>query len=159
MHAGSSAISEKKAISGVYEYFENLLGGMDFEYEYRTPESADQASKRADLQGELAKLDSRETRIRLAYENGVDTLEEYKENRERLRKIRNALQSQISDLESSSYEKPSKETVLSRVQTVYDVIKNPDIDYDTKGTLMRSLVEDIVLDKKNQRLIFHLYIS
>ncbi len=161
MHAGSSAISEKKAISGVYEYFENLLGGMDFEYEYRTPESADQASKRADLQGELAKLDSRETRIRLAYENGVDTLEEYKENRERLRKIRDALQSQISNLESasSSHEKPSKETVLSRVQTVYDVIKNPDIDYDTKGTLMRSLVEDIVLDKKNQRLIFHLYIS
>lgn len=37
MHSGSSFISEKKAICGVYEYFEKLLDGMDFEYEYRIP--------------------------------------------------------------------------------------------------------------------------
>ena len=40
-----------------------------------------------------------------------------------------------------------------------DVIKNDAIDYDTKGIFMRSLVEDIVYDKKNGKLIFHLYIS
>lgn len=159
MHKESSAISEEKAISGVYEYFEKLLAGMDFEYEYRTPESTDQAGKRFCLQSELEKLDSRESRIRLAFENGVDTLEEYKENKERLRKIRDAIQDQIAELEQSHSNKPSRDTVLSRVQTVYDVIKDPDIDYDTKGNFMRSLVEDITLDKENKQLIFHLYIS
>lgn len=160
MHAGSSSISERKAVSGVYEYFDKLLGGIDFEYEYRTPGSTDQTSRHADLLNELTKLDARESRIRLAFEKGVDTLQEYKENKERLQKIRDAIQDQIAGLKSpSAHEKPSKDTVLSHVQTVSDVIRNPDIDYETKGSFMRSLVEDIVLDKKNNQLIFHLYIS
>ncbi len=160
IHNGSSAISEKKAISGVYEYFEKLLNGMDFEYEYRTPESEDLTAQRASLQSELEKLDSREARIRLAFENGVDTLEEYKENKERLRNIRTSIQNQIAELDDAPLsKKPSKDTVLSCVRNVYDVIKDPDLDNDTKGTFMRSLVEDIVLDKENKQLIFHLYIS
>ena len=160
MHDGSSSISEKKAIAGVYEYFEKLLGGMDFEYEYRTPESADLASQRASLMNELEKISSREARIRLAFENGIDSLEEYKENKERLQRTRVAIQNQISELDSAaSPKKPSKETILSCVRNVYDVIKDPDVDYDTKGTFMRSIVEDIVLDKKSRQLVFHLYIS
>ena len=160
MHDGSSSISEKKAIAGVYEYFEKLLGGMDFEYEYRTPESADLASQRASLMNELEKISSREARIRLAFENGIDSLEEYKENKERLQRTRAAIQEQISELDSAaSPKKPSKETILSCVRNVYDVIKDPDVDYDTKGTFMRSIVEDIVLDKKSRQLVFHLYIS
>ncbi len=160
MHSGSSFISEKKAICGVYEYFEKLLDGMDFEYEYRIPKTADLDTQRRSLLQELEKLASRETRIRLAFETGVDTLEEYKENKERLQKNRAAIQAQIADLKTpSSCEKPSKDTVLSHVRNVYDIIKNPDIDYETKGTFMRSLVEDIVLDKENKQLVFHLYIS
>lgn len=160
MHNGSSSISEKKAISWVYEYFEKLLGGMDFEYKYRIPESADLASQRASLMNELEKLASREARIRLAFENGVDSLEEYRENKERIHRTRAAIQEQISELDSAaSPKKPSRETVLSCVRNVYDVIKDPDVDYVTKGTFMRSIVEDIVVDKENKQLVFHLYIS
>lgn len=160
IHNGSSAISEKKAISGVYEYFEKLLNGMDFEYEYRAPESSDLTAQRSSLQSELEKLDSREARIRLAFENGVDTLEEYKENKERIRNIRASIQNQIAELDAApSHKKPSKDAILSRVRNVYDVIKDPNVDNNTKGTFMRSLVEDIVLDKENKQLIFHLYIS
>lgn len=160
IHNGSSAISEKKAISGVYEYFEKLLNGMDFEYEYRVPESSDLTAQRSSLQSELEKLDSREARIRLAFENGVDTLEEYKENKERIRNIRASIQNQIAELDAApSHKKPSKDAILSRVRNVYDVIKDPNVDNNTKGTFMRSLVEDIVLDKENKQLIFHLYIS
>lgn len=160
IHSGSSAISEKKAISGVYEYFEKLLNGMDFEYEYRAPESSDLTARRSSLQSELEKLDSREARIRLAFETGVDTLEEYKDNKERIRSIRTSIQNQIAELDAApSHKKPSKDDVLSCVRNVYDVIKDPDVDNDTKGTFMRSLVEDIILDKENKKLVFHLYIS
>ena len=133
---------------------------MDFEYEYHTPESADLASQRSSLMHELEKISSREARIRLAFENGVDSLEEYKENKERLQRTRAAIQEQISELDSAaSPQKPSRETVLSCVRNVYDVIKDPDVDSDTKGTFMRSIVEDIVVDKENQQLVFRLYIS
>ena len=154
------SISEKKAIAAVYEYFDKLLAGMDFEYEYRPPKAVEQLSQHDSLLEELDKIASRESRIRLAFENGVDTLEEYKENKERLKRARMDVQKQLDELcGAPPSQKPPKEDVLARVRTVYDIIKNPDVDYDTKGAFMRGLVEDIVYDKKNSRLIFHLYIS
>ena len=52
----------------------------------------------------------------------------------------------------------TKSDVLKNVQTVYDVIKNDAIDYDTKGIFMRSLVEDIVYDKKTATSLPSLHI-
>ncbi len=160
IHKGSCCISEKKITEAVYKYFEKLLNGMNFEYTYHPPESAEIKRKQDSFTKELEKLNTREQRIRIAYENGVDTLEEYRENRARLKKVREELEARISDFQPSSpATTPSRQDVLSKVKTVYDVIRNPDIDFPTKGTLMRSLVEDIVYDKENGKIIFHLYIS
>ena len=159
-HLESHYISESKVLAAVYEYFEKLLDGMDFEYAYRPQKTDDTLSLQKSVEDEIAKLASREARIRLAYENGVDTLEEYAENKKRLKIERERLVWQLVGINSvPEKEAPSKDTVLDRVRTVYDVIRNPDIDDDTKGSFMRSLVEDIVFDKKNGRLIFHLYVS
>lgn len=160
MHPDSCSISEKKIINAVYEYFEKLLDGMNFEYTYHPPQSTEKKEKQDSLTKELEKLKTREQRIRLAYEKGIDTLVEYGENKARLKQAREELEAKISDLNpQSSTAIPSKQDVLSRVKTVYDMIRDPDIDYPTKGTLMRSLVEDIVYDKENEKMIFHLYIS
>jgi hypothetical protein len=66
----------------------------------------------------------------------------------------------MADLKSqSSTDIPTKQDVLSKVKTVYDVIRDPDIDFPTKGTFMRNLVEDIIYDKEHGKITFHLYIS
>lgn len=159
-HPESHYISEKKVIAAVYEYFEKLLDGMDFEYKYHPQADNDTLSLQKSVEDEIEKLASREHRIRLAFENGVDTLEEYAENKKRLKIERERLERQLSDIQQAPKDEiPSKETVLDRIRTVYDVIKNPDVDDDTKGSFMRSLVEDIIYDKGNGRLLFHLYVS
>ena len=109
----------------------------------------------------MKKLSTREERIKLAYENEVDTLEEYKENKKRLKAVRVDLEQQLMSLDTNttSVASPSKEDVLNKVRTVYDVIRDDTVDYETKGFFMRSLVEDIVYDKKNGKMIFTLYIS
>ena len=109
----------------------------------------------------FVKLSTREERIKLAYENEVDTLEEYKENKKRLKAVRVDLEQQLLSLDTNttSVAIPSKEDVLNKVRTVYDVIRDDTVDYETKGFFMRSLVEDIVYDKKNGKMIFTLYIS
>lgn len=159
VHHESCSISASKVTEAVYEYFESLLAGMDFEYTYRPPETPDRIDCRNQFEAELKKLDVREERIRLAYENGIDTLEEYKENRLRLKAARAELEEKIEGLEVETDSRPSKEYVLEKVKTVYDIIKNDDVDFETKGEFMRSLVEDIVYDKENGRLIFTLYVS
>ncbi|WP_243856990.1 recombinase family protein [Mediterraneibacter gnavus] len=159
IHSESCSISEKKVIAAIEEYFEKLLSGMNFEYSYRAPETGEKIPKRKSLEAELDRIATREERIRLAFENEVDTLEEYKQNKERLRKVRDDILNQINNLDEDDENVTSKEDVLKNVKTVYDVIKNDEIDYDTKGSFMRSLVEDIVYDKKSGKLIFHLYTS
>ena len=158
IHTESCSISEKKVIAALEEYFEKLLSGMDFEYSYHS-ETGEKISERESLLSELDKISNREKRIRIAYENEVDTLEEYKRNKERLRKDREDILMQLENLNKNNEDAKTKSDVLKNVQTVYDVIKNDAIDYDTKGIFMRSLVEDIVYDKKNGKLVFHLYIS
>ena len=159
IHTESCSISEKKVVAALEEYFEKLLSGMDFESSYHSAETGEKISERESLVSELDKISNREKRIRLAYENEVDTLEEYKRNKERLQKDREDILEQLKKLDKNNEDTKTKSDVLKNVQTVYDVIKNDAIDYDTKGIFMRSLVEDIVYDKKNGKLIFHLYIS
>lgn len=159
MHAESCSISEKKVVAALEEYFEKLLSDMDFEYSYHSAETGEKISERESLLSELDKISNREKRIRIAYENEVDTLEEYKRNKERLQKDREDILMQLENLDKNNEDTKTKSDVLKNVQTVYDVIKNDAIDYDTKGIFMRSLVEDIVYDKKNGKLVFHLYIS
>ena len=159
-HEGSMSISEKKLTAAVYEYFEGLLNGDNFDYVYRAPEQPEVSSRRTELLEELNKISVREQRIRLAFENEIDTLEEYAENKKRLKMAREKVEKELSEFEAEAPATgPSKADVLAKVKTVYDVIKDPNVDNDTKGNTIRSLVESITYDKENQRLEFLLYIS
>lgn len=156
MHPGSSSISEKILISSVMEYFEKLLNGGDFSFSYRSP--VEKEPDDSIYQKELDKLTVREKRIKDAYEAGIDTLEEYKENKQRLlaerERITELLQAvQVTESDTSA----DKEKLRTRVQTVYDILKDDSTDYETKGVFIRSVVEDIIWDRKNNTLTFHLY--
>lgn len=160
IHEGSVSITEKKLIRHVFQYFEKILARADFQYEYRTAIAPVQESELTLLEEELTRLEVRERRIRLAYENEIDTIEEYKENKTRIQANREELEKAI-ELYSKSTETMSlsKNEARNQIRHVYDVISNPNIDYQTKGILLRSIVEKIVYDKPNQKLIFYLHFS
>ena len=93
----------------------------------------------------------------MAYETGVDTLEEYKENKERLLQERERLEKQFAQLQEAPAAPDAKEGFLKKVQTVYDIIENPEIGNETKGVFIRSVIEEIIYDKEQDTLTFHLY--
>lgn len=159
VHKETSGISEKELINGVLEYFEKLLAGAEFTFSY-LPSSQDdpEACQETYYKIELEKLSLREQRIKYAYESGVDTLEEYKENKTRLLAERKRLEELLSQTQKEP-PKMTKENYLSKIQTVYDIIKDEEIDYEMKGTFIRSVVEEIIYDKKANTLTFHLYSS
>ena len=160
MHKESSGISEKNMISGVLEYFEKILNGAEFTFSYIPPESDEETCEETYYQIELEKLSQREQRIRYAYESGVDSLEEYKENKTRLLEERKRLESLLAEIaQKEEPPKVTKDHYLSKVRTVYDILKDDDISYEIKGTFIRSVVEEIIYDKKTNTLTFHLYSS
>ena len=100
--------------------------------------------------------------MRDAYENGIDTLEEYRENRRRLSAERDELTQALDQLRRSAAPPeniPGRQEVVRRIQTVYDLLINPAVDYATKGNALRSVVKYIEFDRKNDRISVRYYIS
>mgnify|MGYP006870760635 FL=1 len=137
----------------VLDYLKQLLDGADFQYIQKTTAPV-QNDELEQLKQELARLSTREQRIKLAYENEIDTLEEYKENKIRLQKQRESLLKSIHELEEQKPAAPSRENALSQIRTVYDILCDPDVDNSTKGNIIRTIVDQIVFDKEAKKVYF-----
>lgn len=163
MHEGANTINEHQLEDGVFEYFEQLLDGADFSFSYRAPKSmSDLPDEKAVFEKELEKIDQRKIRIREAYEAGIDSLEEYRENRRRLEEEAARIADLIRESEVKKVDSDPgrhKAEMLEKIRTVYDIVKSDSIDYETKGGFMRSIVEKIVWDRKSNTLTFYLYCS
>ncbi len=159
LHPESCGITEKKLCAAVLTYFDQLDNGVDFEFSYRSLKNEKEVfSEKEQYQKELDKLSVRESRIREAYEAGIDTLEEYKVSRERLLKERERLNELIDAVpEPVRDEKKDRAELLKDIRTVDDVLKDDTVDYETKGVFIRSVLEDIVYYREEERLVFHLY--
>ena len=159
-HKTSVALSVKKAEEAVIEYFDLVLAGADFTYVRKEQPAADKTAAIEQLQKKLSKLSARESRIRDAYESGIDSLEEYKANKERLISNRLQLESELEKLRKEQEEKEvSKEDVLHEIKSVNDILKNPDVSYEEKGTLIRTIVDQIVYDKESGKMYFDIIVS
>lgn len=158
-HPGSSYIARNRLEKSVLEYFEKLLDGAEFTFSYRSPAAEKKADDTKIYQRELEKLEHREKRIKEAYQAGIDTLEEYRENKKRLQNERQRLNELILSQKEDNKHDPDadKKVLLSSIQTVYDVLKNDEVDYETKGVFLRSVLEDVIWNREENSLTFHLY--
>lgn len=159
-HKTSVALSVKKAEEAVTDYFDQILSGAEFSYVRKSQPKDSNDLEIERLQKDLSKLEIREKRIREAYESEIDTLEEYKANKERLTASRLKLNSQIENL-LHDQEEPEIDTekILREIKSVNDILKNPDVRYEEKGLLIRSVVDQIVYDKEEGKMYFDIIVS
>ncbi len=148
----SVSISEKKLAGGVLSSIQKILETGDIPYRYIPPESENAEQIRL-YEEELARLQARRERVRQAYENGVDALDEYRKNKQRLTKESARLQAQMEKLRESE----TADSPTAQAPDISSILLDPDIPYETKGQALRSIIEKIVYDKKNKKLIFYYY--
>ena len=53
----------------------------------------------------------------------------------------------------------NKEDVLHEIKSLNDILKNPDVSYEEKGTLIRTIVDQIVYDKESGKMYFDIIVS
>lgn len=164
MHSGPAGISVRKAEAAVFDYFDRILAGEEFTYVYKRPAAAKEESKAEALKKEIERIETREQRVKYAYENGIDTLEEYKENRLRLREQRRKLEEELKEMTEEKEEEDSlpaitREEVLGEIRSVNDLLRNPDVSYEEKGVLIRTIVDQIVFDREAGKMYFDIIIS
>jgi len=100
----------------------------------------------------LDKLDAREKRIREAYEDGVYTLDEYKERREALEGERQNAIKQLDGIKSDLINPSGQESINKRMKSVYDLLTDKDTDLDIKYKTAHFLINKVVFDKTNKTL-------
>ena len=86
-------------------------------------------------------------------------MEEYKANKERLTASRLKLNSQLEHLLNDQEEELDTEEILREIRSVNDILKNPDVDYEEKGVLIRGVVNQIIYNKEEGKMYFDIIVS
>ncbi|MBP9574040.1 MAG: hypothetical protein KBE49_04260, partial [Agathobacter sp.] len=110
---------------------------------------------------ELDQIAVKEARVKLAYENGIDTLEEYGANKKRLAEERQSLQKELDRVltPAAPPETISKEDFRKEIKNINDILKNPEEPAEKKGLLLRSIVDRIVYEKASGTMYFDFFVS
>ncbi len=159
IHPGSCSVSSLKAEAAVMESLRSVLETGEVEYSYEQREKKLDTDKFDLIQKSMDRLEVKELRIREAYESGIDTIEEFKNNKARLQKEREQLMEELEELRSQKEEDvPGKEVLLERIQNVYDLLQSPDVENDDKGNAVRSIIKKIVYIKESKTFCFYYYV-
>ena len=103
----------------------------------------------------ITSLEEKEERIKQSYINGIDTLEEYKQNKEMLLKEKERLTTKLSTLEKPSIEKYKKE-IIENGKKVYEILTNDKISLEEKNDIVNKLINKVEYDGEiNNLTIFY----
>ena len=101
----------------------------------------------------LKKIDSKFERIKTAYQNGIDSLEEYKINKEKISLEKSTLETKLNELEYQNKLEIKKEKVYFKCEEAYKILNDNKIDTQIKFDISHELFETIVYDKSNDTLL------
>lgn len=109
----------------------------------------------------VAKLDIKLAKIKDAYIDGIDTLEEYKENKQRIQAERDQLTEKIEHLSEDSpaaiSEEDRIEKLLDNIRITLEILKDENATQVKKGNTIRNIVEKIVYNKADNTYAFYYY--
>ena len=95
------------------------------------------------LLSELEKFKEKERRIKEAYMNGIDTLEEYKENKNFLEDQKNMVNSQIEKLKDKKQVKKKEDLIKEQLKTLYNILIDEKIDMQRKYEVSHMIIDKI----------------
>lgn len=148
----SHSITIAKLNAAFVEALESCLEMDELNIVYNTPKQKQSAEKAYDklIVAEERKL----ARVREAYENGIDTIEEYQKNKQRITEAICKLESE-RDAESGIDRNAKTKDLKSSIQEVLTAVKSPDLTEAAKRDLICEIISHIVFDKNAHSL--HLY--
>lgn len=99
------------------------------------------------LLSELSRYDDKLTRIKEAYKNGIDTLEEYKESKKALEDERQELNNKL-ELLKKNLDDENGESIYKRAKSVYELLTDDSVPIDVKYKASHFLINKITFYKQ-----------
>lgn len=156
--AAKNSISSLKLEPAVLESIKSVLDTGKITYRKIEAKTEDTADLKTILEDQIKKIDVKLQRIKEAYMNGIDTMEEYKENKRIVQGEKDSLEKQLSELKEEKISTKNEDNdMLMRVKNVYDILSSDSVDATTKNEVLRSVVEKIVYDREEDELKVYYY--
>lgn len=154
----SNSISSLKLEPLILSAFDTILASGEINFSYKEIIPIEEINERELLEEQLKMISLKEDRIKQAYRDGIDTLEEYKRNKEI---IENERQEIAQRLEECSLTKPEpideKEIMLQDVENVHKYISSEEYTNQQKNDMLRSIVDKIIYNRENNTLDLFFY--
>lgn len=150
----SNSVSENELIPAILLVLQTVISSGDIDY--INEKKVNNTSDTYIFEQQLLRLEEKYKRMKAAYINGIDTLEEYKQNKTLIEKESEALKNQLKEKKAAPTSDNSQDLV-SRISNVYKLLTNDTIDNLTKNISMKSIIEKIVFNKKEGLLDIYFY--
>ena len=157
IHQGSNMIGEQLLLEQLQISLSTIIYTGKINYSV-VPKPKKNSFEIASLEKSLTKIELQEQRMKSAYIDGIDTLDEYKINKELLKTQKTEFQNKLIQLTTPNI-KDTLKNMLDRVNNVYDIIVSENFDYIQKGEALRSILEKIVYSRTDGFLEFYYYYS
>jgi len=104
------------------------------------------------LNEKLKKLESRESRIKLAFQDGIDTAEEYKENKLEITEERQATIERLEIIKEEAIKSKGEKGFYKEVEGVHELLTDPTVDMEIKHKTANFLINKITFTKQERLL-------
>lgn len=149
----SHSLSIRKANKAVIDALENAIKTLDFEIMPATTESKEIT---VDFDKIIKSEEMKLKKIKEAYINGVDTLEEYQQNKSDI--LNTIEQLKKEQLKTTDNNVVDKKSFSKKIVNVVEFIKDDNNSEQAKNEVLRTIISKIIYEKENKQLhiIFHL---
>lgn len=90
-------------------------------------------------------------RIKEAYQAGIDTLEEYKENKKKIMEVIKLLENEKAE-QLKKLPQSSPNELRNKIKTAIDLLTAPDISESDKNKVLKTFINKIVFDRKASQI-------
>lgn len=150
----SHSLSVAKADKAVIQALEEAVGNLQFNV---VPIPTDRKSNCIDYQALIDQEHRKLLRCKDSYIAGIDTIEEYKANKEKISKEIEALKEKAAaDKQKTSL--PTTAQYAEKVRNVIDILKNDTVTARLKNEALRAIIAHIVYEKPEGNLKLFFYI-
>ena len=136
------------------DFFNGLVESIESDNYHRTERENVVIDVSFEIKRQLSENDKKLERVKEAYRNGIDTLDEYKANKQLIENERLLLLSRL-DKCSSKPRELTKDELLLRARSTIAILRSDECDVQQKADALRAMVDKVVYSKESGIMDFY----
>lgn len=103
----------------------------------------------------LKQIDNKLERVKYAFMEGIDSIEEYKQNKQLLIQEKDKLEKELKTQNKKEAKTKREKEIIENGKTVYEILNNKNIPIEEKYMIVHSLINKVEYDSETNELLLY----